>query len=277
MKKVILSFAVVVMLMSEVVYGQSIEQTIIFNQNFSYDASLNPGVGPRYNPNVGKNFNDFMLSKDGKVVFLSIYLTDVMTKELKEIDSYNRIVFSVADNYDERGHGGNEYLIHLPDDGSRDFSFNEDTGKLSGYFKVWGINGPRQGFMSVNLRPISTKKQELNGSSDSKCVDGRLNSAQIRKLVNNKMASGTKLDVSVPYSWQEVQKSNGTATFKKEGSTTLTGRWKISYNELCWCYGKCDRYKCKYVESRKNCSVWYYIDTETGKKTGRIDEWINIR
>ena len=113
----------------------------------------------------------------------------------------------------------------------------------------------------------------------SKCTDGRLNSAQINRLVNNKTAVGTKLlkNGSNSYSWREVQKSSGYATFKKDGGNTSEGRWKIGYNELCWCYGECNEYKCKYVEARNDCSVWYYIDTETGYRTGQVHRWFDLR
>ncbi len=50
---------------------------------------------------------------------------------------------------------GNEYLIHLPADRKNyHFEYLQGVGRLSGYFKIWNINGPRQGWMSVNLRPV---------------------------------------------------------------------------------------------------------------------------
>ncbi len=110
----------------------------------------------------------------------------------------------------------------------------------------------------------------------SRCSDGRLNAAQIEKLVTNKIAIGKRIDVSVPYSWQEGQVSGGRAYFQKKGRNASEGRWKINYNQLCWCYGTCSEYKCKYVEARNNCSVWYYIDPETGEGTGKVTEWRDI-
>ncbi|MFK5970611.1 MAG: tetratricopeptide repeat protein [Candidatus Marithrix sp.] len=137
---------------------------------------------------------------------------------------------------------------------------------------------------SLDINPSSTEtldnlrwsQQKLNKSS-SKCVDGRLSSEQIKELVSNKVAVGKKLlkNGSDSYSWREAQERGGYATFKKKGGNVSEGRWKIGYNELCWCYGECNEYKCKYVEARNNCSVWYYIDTETGNKTGRIHKWID--
>ena len=106
--------------------------------------------------------------------------------------------------------------------------------------------------------------------------NGQLNSAQIQYLVTNKIALGTRLDVPTPYKWLELQKSNGEAAFRKEGGNASVGKWRLGNDQLCWCYGGCTEYKCKYVEAANNCTVWYYIDSETGKKTGKVHEWKDI-
>ncbi|WP_177428704.1 serine/threonine protein kinase [Candidatus Venteria ishoeyi] len=112
----------------------------------------------------------------------------------------------------------------------------------------------------------------------SRCADGRLNSAQIKKLVTNKVAVGAKLlqSGSEAHSWRETQKGNGRAIFRKRGGNSITGKWNIAYNKLCWCYGDCEEFKCKYVQAENNCSIWYYIDPETGYRTGKVYNWIDL-
>jgi hypothetical protein len=63
------------------------------------------------------------------------------------------LIFSVPDDADNHSNGGSEYLIHLSEKDPSPFEFKANLAVLSGYFKVYDINGPRQGFMSVNLRP----------------------------------------------------------------------------------------------------------------------------
>jgi serine/threonine protein kinase len=108
---------------------------------------------------------------------------------------------------------------------------------------------------------------------NERCTDGRLNASQIRKLVTGKIAVGKRIADNT--SWKEGQASGGNAFFQREGGNRMEGKWKISDNSICWCYGTCQEYSCKYVEASNNCSVWYYIDIESGQKTGQINRWID--
>ena len=130
----------------------------------------------------------------------------------------------------------------------------------------------------VNRKLLSTNPniidiEDKNTVVTAACNDGRLTSGQIFKLVNNKIAIGKRLDVRKPHSWMEIQRSDGYAEFIKDGKKISKGQWKIRDNQLCWCYGECNAYRCKYIEAKNNCSVWDYIDTESGKITGRVYKW----
>ena len=110
---------------------------------------------------------------------------------------------------------------------------------------------------------------------NDRCTDGKLNSAQIRALVTNKKAEGISLDRSA--TWEEIQYRDGTAIYKnKDSGKRFEGKWKIQDDQLCWCYKgvgelDCNDFKCKVIEARNNCSVWYYIDPEKGyKETGKV-------
>lgn len=101
-----------------------------------------------------KEFNDFMFENDGKVVYLLIFLDTQQDEEMKVIDEYDRKTFSVVYKNNEGFNEGAEYLIHITKDNEEFYEYNKDAMMLSGYFKIWDINGPRQGLFSINLRPV---------------------------------------------------------------------------------------------------------------------------
>ncbi len=118
--------------------------------------------GPRQLPTQGNKFNKFMLKHRGKIVYLFVFLDEEQRRDfaagLAKPDEYNRIIFTVSDDYLKKptDSTGCEYLIHLPAK-ARDYKFEylKQAGRLSGYFKIWDINGPRQGYMSINLRAVA--------------------------------------------------------------------------------------------------------------------------
>lgn len=121
----------------------------------SYDFSLQPFPGWRRDAHLGTEFNDKMDSFLGKVIYLSITLSEEMSQEVfSGRDEYGRLIFTVQNDADNFGMGGAEYLIHLAKSDKDPFEKHDDIAVLSGYFKVYDINGPRQGYMSVNLRPV---------------------------------------------------------------------------------------------------------------------------
>jgi hypothetical protein len=122
----------------------------------SYDFSLQPQPGWRRDPKLGEQFNATMASYLNKTVYLSVTLSEEMSKDLaSERDEYGRFVFTVSDDMDSPMGGGAEYLVHLAKTDKSPFETRDNLVVLSGYFKVYDINGPRQGFMSVNLRPVA--------------------------------------------------------------------------------------------------------------------------
>lgn len=123
----------------------------------------------------------------------------------------------------------------------------------------------------------SQKEKEMK--VEAVCTDGRLKTNQIIKLVENYTAYGTKLSKSGNdlYGWKEYQGGNGKAYFKKSGESYVSGKWKMDVKNgeavICWCYGECVSYQCKYVEAKNDCSIWYYINPNTGEKTGKVNRW----
>lgn len=121
----------------------------------NFDFSLQPFPGWRRDSKLGEKFNSTIASYIDKTVYLSVTLSEEMTKELdSKPDEYGRFIFTVRDDIDEEGSGGAEYLVHLSKADKNPFEIRDNVAVLSGYFKIYDINGPRQGFMSVNLRPV---------------------------------------------------------------------------------------------------------------------------
>ncbi|KOR30442.1 hypothetical protein TI04_05805 [Achromatium sp. WMS2] len=116
-------------------------------------------------------------------------------------------------------------------------------------------------------------KQGQSGHQASRCYNGYLNGSQISDLVNGFTAYGTKTDRKVPYKWKEYQGMNGVAYFQKEGQRYVSGKWQIKDDHICWCYGTCETYQCKWVRADSSCTV-YYVDTNTGNITGIVRDWV---
>ncbi|MCB2262962.1 MAG: protein kinase [Candidatus Thiosymbion ectosymbiont of Robbea hypermnestra] len=102
------------------------------------------------------------------------------------------------------------------------------------------------------------------------CPRGYLGGAQIRSLLTGKTAYGVRVGSSSGARWKEYQGGNDTAYFQKDGGNYIRGKWKVSGNTACWCYGTCEEYKCKRVWVNNDCTKVYYEEPDTGKRTGRI-------
>lgn len=128
---------------------------------------------------------------------------------------------------------------------------------------------------SISLEPKISQEEVKQGI----CTDGRLSAVQIIELAENNTAYGTKLSKNgkKEYNWKEYQGPDGSAFFEKQGKPYIPGKWKVeSKGEnavICWCYGDCLSYQCKYVESQNNCSTWSYINSETEETTGIVNKW----
>ena len=97
----------------------------------------------------------FLYENRGKFVKLSVSLCDDMVKNILDgTDEENKITFRAIDI--ENPTREVKYLIRLLDDGRRDFDFNKNSGRLSGYFKTYKRVAP-DGSSIINLVPIPEK------------------------------------------------------------------------------------------------------------------------
>ncbi len=97
-------------------------------------------------------FSEFLYENRGKFVHLSIVLNKKMKEDvLKGIDKDARIVFKAPASQNEKKLV--TYMIRLPDDGRRDFSFDTKSGKLEGYFRTYKRKA-QDSTTLINLVPI---------------------------------------------------------------------------------------------------------------------------
>jgi len=108
------------------------------------------------------DFNKFIQSNDGKIVFINIYIPE---EEFHGIIGGDTPFFVLYDNCHDLEDGekpstlkcsGIEYNINNYGN-STDYAFYFMRGfyKLRGYFAILGIDGPHQGLMGVSLKPVN--------------------------------------------------------------------------------------------------------------------------
>ncbi len=103
--------------------------------------------------NNTEEFSEFLYENRDKFVHLSIVLSESMKQDvIKGMDQDGRIIFHAPRSNTDKTL--TKYLIRLPDDGRRDFSFDQTSGKLEGYFKTYKRKDS-DGCVLINLVPIN--------------------------------------------------------------------------------------------------------------------------
>ncbi len=112
--------------------------------------------------NNSEKFNQFMIENDGKIVYLNVwpYYSDE-TLDSKEFSAFDKPKsFSIDDVPYEFG-SGTEYIIQSSDADDFFFDGRQSSRRIVGNFKIVGISGPRQGYMSVVIKPVNIEMAEL--------------------------------------------------------------------------------------------------------------------
>ena len=115
-----------------------------------------------------KKFNDFIQANDGKIVFIDIYIPDEEFNGTVEGDNPYFVLFDEcfdlksSSTLSTLNCSGTEFNIANLGNAT-DFYFNYFRGsyKLRGYFAILGFEGPHQGLMGVNLRPVNYENVQL--------------------------------------------------------------------------------------------------------------------
>ena len=108
-------------------------------------------------------FNEFMLSNDGKIISLDIW--PYYNDEKLDSDDFSQFdkpkLFTIRDIPDDHSAGGSEYIINASEDSDFFWDGRQSSRRIKGYFKIIGVSGPRQGYMSVAIKPIDIEMAEL--------------------------------------------------------------------------------------------------------------------
>lgn len=111
---------------------------------------------------ASENFNMFILNNDGKIVFLDIYPYYTDEDLVNGFDMFKfPSVFTIMDVPYSHEMGGVEYLIDKSTGKDFYYDLRKEARRIKGYFKVVGIQGPQNGFMSASLRPVNIEDVEL--------------------------------------------------------------------------------------------------------------------
>lgn len=111
----------------------------------------------------GKKFNEFMMSHDGKIVYLDVwpYYSDEAFNDSSFSDFNKPKLFTINDVPYDFGIGGAEYIIQSADSDDFFYDGRQSSRRIVGNFKIVGVSGPRQGYMSVVIKPVSIEMAEL--------------------------------------------------------------------------------------------------------------------
>jgi hypothetical protein len=109
---------------------------------------------------VGENcktnqaFIDLLFNNVGRIINLDIYFDDPQNPE---IDKEGMFDFSIYFDYDNKIEAGIEVRIGVKDGDDFYYDNRFSSKRLVGNFKVIGIQGPNQGWMSVSMKPVNVE------------------------------------------------------------------------------------------------------------------------
>ena len=112
--------------------------------------------------NKAKMFMDFIQTNDGKIVFIDIYIPEEEFQGTVEGKTPYFVLFDECVNLaanrilSTSNCTGTEFnIVNLGNATDFHFSYSRGNFKLRGYFAILGFDGPYQGLMGVNLRPVN--------------------------------------------------------------------------------------------------------------------------
>ncbi|MGZ8880190.1 MAG: hypothetical protein ACXW1N_07705 [Halobacteriota archaeon] len=89
--------------------------------------------------------------------------------------------------------------------------------------------------------------------SDGVCTNTYLDSYAIRAEFIGKTVEGKRIKGSGGGVWREFIRADGTSQFVSANGSVCQGRWDIKDNRMCFCYGTCEEWTCKYVMRVAGC------------------------
>lgn len=98
-----------------------------------------------------KKFADFIFRNDGKVIYLDIYFDN---EEIFELAQDGIFEFSYYYDKYNKFQGGYNFRIEVKDGDDFFYDGRLSSRRLKGKFKVNGLSGPQQGWMTAVMRPV---------------------------------------------------------------------------------------------------------------------------
>lgn len=107
---------------------------------------------------------EFLEENDKKIIRLDLLLSDEQLSELNDVNKGKRWYFDLAYPDKEGFNTGGELLIDISKGKG---GLHLDGNHLTGQIKVTNWNGPHQGLMSINAKPI-TETADAKSATDGK-------------------------------------------------------------------------------------------------------------
>lgn len=115
---------------------------------------------PSYKGAVGENsktnkaFFDLLFNNVGRIIRLDIYFDDQQNPKIDEDGVFD---FSIYTDYNDKTEAGIYVRISVSE--SDDFYYDNrlSSKRLVGNFKVIGIQGPNQGWMTASMKPVNVE------------------------------------------------------------------------------------------------------------------------
>lgn len=141
-----------------IIGGLALMVTIV---GVGYQIKVSNKTYKRFNGRIGidindgkdtKKFIDFIYKNEGKLIHINIYLDDNVEHE---IDTDKMFRFSIPEYINEEICGGNLYAIKVENNDDFFYDNRFSSKRLVGYFKILGVSGPNQGWITSLLKPVN--------------------------------------------------------------------------------------------------------------------------
>lgn len=106
------------------------------------------------NSKTNKAFFDLLLDNVGRIIYMDIYFDDPQNPE---IDKEGVFDFSIYSDYNNKIDAGIYVRITISEKDDFYYDGRLSSKRLLGNFKIIGVQGPCQGWMTVSMKPVNVE------------------------------------------------------------------------------------------------------------------------
>lgn len=106
------------------------------------------------NSNTNKVFFNLLFDNVGKIIHLDIYFDDPQNPEIDESGVFD---FSIYGDYNNKIDAGIYVRITISENDDFYYDNRLSSKRLLGNFKIIGVQGPNQGWMTVSMKPVNVE------------------------------------------------------------------------------------------------------------------------